>query len=185
MLRIFEVVGDNHWLSAARSALHRDLDGCESLPDGTMQVRDGARVLPYLATGGAGIALVCDLLLDHAHDERVAAAVAPLSRSCVTEFCVGGGLFNGRAGLVGVLWQLAHRLERSDVETRIDAGIEALNLHALSDEHGLIFAGDQNLRASCDLATGSAGVLRLINVIEGRTNELLPFAGRERWTTTP
>lgn len=181
MVRLYEGTRDDRWLRTALAAAHRDLDGCESLEDGTLQVRNGTRVLPYLATGSAGVALVCDLLLNHVDDERLGRAIEPLARACALEFCIGGGLFNGRAGLVAVLRQTAHRLDWPDTDAYIDAGIEALNLHALADEHGLVFAGEQNLRASCDLGTGSAGVLRLINVLTGRSAEILPFLGPAPW----
>ncbi|MFF8592911.1 class III lanthionine synthetase LanKC [Streptomyces sp. NPDC015220] len=181
MVRLYEVTHDNRWLRAGLAAAHRDLDGCEPVGDGTLQVRNGSRVLPYLATGSAGVALVADLLLRHRHDDRLAQSFESLGRACALEFCVGGGLFNGRAGLTGALRQIAHRLGWPDWRTRVDNGIEALNLHALSDEHGLVFAGEQNLRASTDLATGSAGVLRLINVLTGRGSELLPFLEPVPW----
>ncbi|GKQ39448.1 class III lanthionine synthetase LanKC [Streptomyces sp. A012304] len=181
MVRLYEVTRDDRWLRAGLAAAHRDLDGCEPLGDGTLQVRNGSRVLPYLATGSAGVALVGDLLLNHRHDDRLAESFESLSRACALEFCIGGGLFNGRAGLTGALRQIARRLDWPDLETRVDHGVQALNLHALSDEHGLVFAGEQNLRASTDLATGSAGVLRLINVLTGRCTELLPFLGPDPW----
>ncbi|MEU1662444.1 class III lanthionine synthetase LanKC [Streptomyces sparsogenes] len=181
MVRLFEVTRNERWLRAGLAAVHRDLDGCESLSDGTLQVRNGTRVLPYLATGSAGVALVCDLLLNHRDDDRLTESFPALGRACALDFCIGGGLFNGRAGLVATLRQIAHRLDWPDLEAQVDKGIEALNLHALSDEHGLVFAGEQNLRASTDLATGSAGVLRLINLLTRRSNELLPFLGREPW----
>ncbi|MFJ9033063.1 class III lanthionine synthetase LanKC [Streptomyces sp. NPDC102274] len=181
MVRMFEATGEDRWLGAALTAVHRDLDQCETLSDGTMQVKNQARVLPYLATGSAGVALVCDLVLNHVDDDRLRRAVTPLSLACADDLCVCGGLFNGRAGLVGALRQVAHRLDWPDVDERIDAGVRGLNLYALSDEYGLIFPGEQNLRASTDLATGSAGVLRLLNVLAGRTSEILPFLGPEPW----
>ncbi|WKX13864.1 class III lanthionine synthetase LanKC [Streptomyces sp. NL15-2K] len=182
MIRVYEVTGEERWRRAAVAALHRDLDECEAMPDGTLQVKNGARVLPYLATGSAGVAVVGDLLLHHVSDERIEGALPDLSLACVTEFSIGAGLFNGRTGLIGALHQVKHRLDWPDVDKRVDEGVASLNLHALSDEFGLIFPGEQNLRASSDLGTGSAGVLQLINVLAGRTSELLPFLGPEPWT---
>ncbi|MFJ8744353.1 class III lanthionine synthetase LanKC [Embleya sp. NPDC127516] len=181
LLRMFEVTGRRRWLQAAVAALHRDLDQCRSLPDGSLQVRNGGRVLPYLATGSAGVALVGDLILGHEHDDRIAAAVPSLALACADDVCVGAGLFNGRAGLVGALRESGARPDRGHLAERVDAGVAALDLYALADEHGLVFPGEQNLRASLDLATGSAGVLRLINVLAGRTAELLPFLGSASW----
>lgn len=181
LTRMYEVTGEDRWLHAALAAMHRDLDGCQTQPDGSLQVKNGRRVLPYVATGSAGVALVGDLILRHLADERLEEAIPDLARACIPEFCSGGGLFNGMAGLVGTLHQVGHRLGWADLEKHIDSGVAALSLYAFADEHGMIFAGEQNLRVSTDLATGSAGVLRLINVLSGETAELMPFLGADSW----
>ncbi|NUU23711.1 MAG: protein kinase/lanthionine synthetase C family protein [Streptomycetaceae bacterium] len=175
LVRTYEVTGDVRWLRGAVAALHRDLDLCEDLPDGSRQVRNNTRLLPYLATGSAGVAVVCDAVLAHASDERIADAVDPLARAAADPLCVCAGLFNGRAGLVYALHHLRGRLAWPDMDEVVAAGLRALDLHALRDEHGLVFPGEQNLRASTDLATGSAGVLRLLSVLDGDTAEILPL----------
>lgn len=185
MVRMYEVTGDERWLRLGLTAAHRDLDLCETLGDGTLQMRNHARLLPYLATGSAGVAIVNDLLLRYAPDDRLAAAIPALSLACAADFCIGSGLFNGRVGLVYALRRLASRLDWPDLTAQIDAGLQSLDLFALADEHGLVFPGEQNLRVSMDLATGSAGVLRLVSVLAGRTTEILPFLGPDRWTPVP
>ncbi|TVL90425.1 class III lanthionine synthetase LanKC [Streptomyces sp. SAJ15] len=181
MVRMYEVTGAERWLRTALDGVHRDLDTCEPMPDGTSQMRNGGRVLPYLATGSAGVALVCDLVLRHVADDRLRSAVPSLSLACATDFCIGCGLFNGQAGLVYALRHMAPRLDWPDLSDRIDTAVQALNLFALTDEHGLVFPGEQNMRASMDLATGSAGVLRLLSVLTGRTADILPFLEPRRW----
>ncbi|WP_424637600.1 protein kinase domain-containing protein [Embleya sp. AB8] len=180
LVRMYEVSGDERWLHAAQAAIHRDLDAHRPLPIRSLPIR----MLPSLATGGAGIALVCDLVLRHRHDDRLAASVPALVPARADDACVGGGLFNGRAGLVGTLHALGARSHRPHLAARVDAGLRALDLYALTDEHGLIFPGERNLRASLDLATGSAGVLRLINMLAGRTSEILPFTGPASWAAS-
>ncbi|WP_019544851.1 class III lanthionine synthetase LanKC [Streptomyces sulphureus] len=178
LLRMYEFTGRSRYLDLAQRAVHRDLDMCEASAHGAVMLRNEGRLLPYLATGSAGIALVSDLLLDHRTDARIADMLPGLATSARTDFCIGSGLFNGRAGLVATLHRLAPRLGREVVQPYVDSGLAALDLHVLADEHGLIFPGDQNLRASTDVATGSAGVLRLASFLDGRCPEILPFLAR-------
>ncbi|MCQ0016404.1 lanthionine synthetase C family protein [Actinomadura madurae] len=97
MLHMYELDGERRWLNAARQAIQRDIDQCKEMPDGTLQMRNGGRVLPYLATGSAGVAIVADRFLRHAADDRLADAVPALCRASATELCIGSGLFNGMA----------------------------------------------------------------------------------------
>ncbi|URN07181.1 protein kinase/lanthionine synthetase C family protein [Actinomadura madurae] len=175
MLHMYELDGERRWLNAARQAIQRDIDQCKEMPDGTLQMRNGGRVLPYLATGSAGVAIVADRFLRHAADDRLADAVPALCRASATELCIGSGLFNGMAGLIYTLRHMAPRLDWPDMGQLLDRAVQALNLFCLADERGLAFPGEQNLRASADLATGSAGVLRLLALLVGRTAEILPF----------
>jgi tRNA A-37 threonylcarbamoyl transferase component Bud32 len=181
MVRMFEVTEDERWLRAGVQALERDLDQCLEMADGSLQIENGERVLMYLATGSVGVALVGDLLLRHTTNQRLLNALPALCRPGVVDLCVGSGLLNGRAGLVYALTRLRPRLDWPDLDERLAAGIQRLDLHALTDGHGLVFPGDQNLRASMDVATGSAGVLGLLNVLSGRSAEPLPFLGEQRW----
>jgi serine/threonine protein kinase len=181
LVRMYEVTGARGWVDAARAAVARDLDRCAWMPDGTLQVGNNERALPYLATGSAGVAVVCDMVLRHTPDRRLAQAVPALALACAADICVCAGLFNGRAGLVYTLRRLRQRLEWPDLDEYIESGIRALNLYAMRDEHGLVFPGEQNLRLSMDVATGSAGVLALLTEFTGATTEILPFLGLEQW----
>ncbi len=182
LLRAYEVFRDPSLLDLSITAVHRDLDACESLPDGSLQIRQRNRVLPYVATGGAGVALVSDLVLRHRDDDRIAGAIEPLCQPALTSVCMGAGLFNGRAGFLHTLHRLRHRLPWDDLDEQIRRGVASLDLHALETDSGLVFPGEQNLRLSADVATGSAGVLRVLHSLEGGTDCVLPFMDRERWT---
>jgi len=105
--------------------------------------------------------------------------------ACAADACVCGGLFNGRVGLIYTLRRLRDRLAWPDLEERIDAGVRSLDLYVVRDEVGLIIPGEQNIRLSTDVATGSAGLLRLLNVLTGRSDEALPFTGPRAWTPRP
>src|SRR5436305_1793085 len=57
-VRLYEETGDAGLLDLAESALRRDLDACRNMADGTVQVADGDRVLPYVEIGSTGIGIV-------------------------------------------------------------------------------------------------------------------------------
>ncbi|WP_214107807.1 class III lanthionine synthetase LanKC [Acrocarpospora catenulata] len=146
-LHAYEHTGDPALLDLAERALRQDLRRCIRTGDGSLQVNQGWRTLPYLEEGSAGIALVLERLLKHRPDPELQKDLEALRLVTRSRFFVQPGLFNGRAGLI-----LAARADRELV-----AG---LDWHALPyGKDGLAFPGDQLLRLSMDFATGTAGVL--------------------------
>jgi hypothetical protein len=174
LVRLYEHTGDHTLLDRAQTLLELDLERCVTAADGTVQVLDEYRVLPYIETGSTGIGLALNALLAHHPDSPTARYRTPIRRAAEPEFIIQPGLFNGRAGLLGYL-ALAHRslppdgpdgpAGVSDVDaadrrqTAIDRHRRLLALHQISYRGHLAFPGDQLLRLSADLATGSAGVL--------------------------
>jgi hypothetical protein len=155
---MFEDTGDQAWLDRAASALGQDLRCCVEGPDGTLQVNEGTRTVPYLNRGAAGIALVLEEYLAHRVDERFSAARASIRRGMRLPFITQSGLFNGRAG---ILAYLAGRYQPGRAWADPDVALHVRNLawHALSYRGHLAFPGDELCRLSMDLATGAAGVL--------------------------
>lgn len=151
-LREYERRGDKALLDLAATALRRDLRRCVVRPDGAMEVNEGWRTMPYLGRGSAGIGLVLDQYLAHRDDEQFAEASEAIHLAARAPFFIQSGLFAGRAG---ILLYLLHRGEPAAVE----AQVRRLAWHALPYADGLAFPGEQLLRLSMDLATGSAGVL--------------------------
>lgn len=151
-LREYERRGDPALLDLAATALRRDLRRCVVRSDGGMEVNEGWRTMPYLGRGSAGIGLVLDQYLTHRADEQFAEASAAIYRAAQAPFFVQSGLFAGRAG---ILLYLRHRGAATDVAEHV----RRLAWHALPYADGLAFPGEQLLRLSMDLATGTAGVL--------------------------
>ena len=118
-----------------------------------MEVNEGWRTMPYLAQGSAGIGIVIDQLLPHRDDERLAEASAAISLAARSPFYAQSGLFAGRAGIIRYL------AGRDPDGERLATQIRNLAWHAVPFRGRLAFPGDQLLRLSMDLATGSAGVL--------------------------
>ena len=182
MVRAHEVSGDPRLLDAARTALARDLELCESPPaQDALYLRDGGRLMPYLATGSAGVAIACEMVLRHVRDEELRTALDRLVTGSMGSTCVGSGLFNGRAGLLCALHRVRAGTARSDIDSWIARGARSLNVYAIEDENGLIFPGEMNLRLSTDYATGSVGVLHALEYLAGDVAEPLPFLGEDVW----
>jgi hypothetical protein len=150
------------------------------MSDGTVQVADGDRVLPYLEIGSTGIGLVLREYLARRPDSPLAALEAGIARCCDVEFTIQSGLFNGRASFVAYLASFRHAPtglnapDGLDVETLLDRQVRRLAWHAMSYQGAAAFPGDQLLRLSMDLASGSAGVLLALNAALG-TGQGLPF----------
>ena len=190
-LRMHERKADPALLDLAAIALRQDLRRCLPTPDGGIEVNEGWRTMPYLADGSVGVGFVLDDYLARRDDEQFADASAAITRSARAHFFVEPGLFYGRAGMILYLArhaQFAHggRDElRDELKDSLDAQIARLNWHALDHNGDLAFPGDQLLRLSIDLTTGSAGVLLALAAARNETSPTLPFldrpdTGRER-----
>ncbi|MFC9428397.1 class III lanthionine synthetase LanKC [Streptomyces sp. NPDC056987] len=173
-LRLYEQQGDEAFLDLAATALRQDLRRCFTRADGALQVNEGWRTMPYLATGGAGLALVLEAYLRHREDEQFAIAAAGARLSSRSEFYVQSGLFNGRAGILAHLAATTRHPSPAD-DPEIARQVRALNWHALSYQGRPAFPGEQLLRLSMDLATGTAGVLLALGSVLHDRPVHLPF----------
>ncbi|MFJ6383838.1 class III lanthionine synthetase LanKC [Kitasatospora sp. NPDC092039] len=178
-VRLYEQTGDRAFLDLAATALRQDLRRCLTRADGAVHVNEGWRSMPYLSTGSAGLAIVLERYLAHREDEQFRAAADGVRISSQAEHYVLSGLFNGRAGILHHLVstsRLAQPVDDPDVAVQI----RALSLHALAYHGQLAYPGEQLLRLSMDLATGSAGVLLALGSALGDTPVHLPFLGPAR-----
>ncbi|MCF6472020.1 lantipeptide synthetase [Nonomuraea sp. MG754425] len=162
-LRAHEHTGDPALLDLAATALRQDLRRCRHSEDGSLQVNQGWRLLPYLDEGSAGIALVLERYLRHRHDEAFATALEELRLAGRAGFFVQAGLFTGRAGIIAA------------GAGNVPELVKGLRWHALPYAGGLAFPGNQLLRLSMDFSTGTAGVLFALNAVMGESPRRLPF----------
>ncbi|MFE7130627.1 class III lanthionine synthetase LanKC [Streptomyces sp. NPDC057638] len=179
-LRRYERDADPALLELAAAALRRDLGRCVTGAEGALLVPDGKRSMPYLGSGSAGLALVIDEYLAHRHDEEFATARETLQLALRSSFYVQPGLFRGAAGLVLQLARTPYGDPARRLRTiRRHSGL--LGLHALPYRGDLAFPGEQMLRRSMDLATGTAGVLLALGSAYGDAPDIpgnaptLPF----------
>lgn len=167
-LHLFEETRDVVFLDLAEHALTRDLQHCLPAPDGSLQVNEGWRIMPHLASGSAGIGVVLHRLLIHRPDEGLAEQLTLIQRAAEPEFVISSTLFNGRAGLIALL------TETGGDEAHLRRHLHRLAWHAIGYSGHLAFPGEQLLRLSMDLASGGAGVLLAINAALGH-GPTLPF----------
>ncbi|MFY1655901.1 class III lanthionine synthetase LanKC [Micromonospora sp. WMMD1274] len=170
LVRLYELTGDLSLLDHAAAALHQDLRRCLVRPDGALEVNEGWRTMPYLGRGSVGIGLVLHQYLEHRVDERFAEASAGVARAARSPFYAQSGLFTGRAGIIAYLAATAHD---ADLRQELDSQVRRLAWHALPYRNGIAFPGEQLLRLSMDLGTGTAGVL--LAVAAARYGQPLPL----------
>ncbi|MFF3558056.1 class III lanthionine synthetase LanKC [Streptomyces tsukubensis] len=173
-IRRYESTGDPALLDLARTALARDLDRCKPGKSGELMVVEGKRLMPYLGAGSAGIAVVLDEYLAHRPDERFEAARETIAPALRAAFYVQPGLYRGVAGLV---LHLARTPAGDPAERRsaVERHTRLLGLQATPYRGDLAFPGEQMMRRSMDLATGTAGVLLALGSAYGDTPAALPF----------
>ncbi|MFE9047212.1 class III lanthionine synthetase LanKC [Streptomyces rubiginosohelvolus] len=173
LIRRYATTGDTALLDLAAAALRRDLERCRAGDDGSLLVVEGKRLMPYVGSGSAGIAAVIDAYLAQRPDPELETAGRALLPAALSAFYVQPGLFRGSAGLL--LHLAATPLcDPADRQRAIDRHTDLLGSHALAFGGGLAFPGEQLMRLSMDLATGTAGALLALGAAAGRPTGL-PF----------
>ncbi|MFD0419484.1 class III lanthionine synthetase LanKC [Streptomyces sp. NPDC127108] len=178
-LRLYDRHGAPGFLDLAAQALRADLARCVPQRDGGLAVDEGWRTMPYLGDGSVGIGMVLDDYLTHRHDEQFAAARTGILTAASSRFCAHPGLVQGRAGMVLHLSRTRHApgagggtgpgtdgaaeasgaADAALTAARLDGQIDGLGWFAMPYERHLAFPGNQLLRLSMDLHTGTAGCL--------------------------
>ncbi|KIF67051.1 hypothetical protein HY68_35385 [Streptomyces sp. AcH 505] len=162
------VTGDKSYLDQGLPLLHAELDReCDptaahmSFPVSTTDVRR----MPYLYCGSAGVLHVATRYLRDTDDERLAGATPRLLKALTTNYTGMSGLCQGLSGLALTLAEHAE-LTGSQESRRLAIDAAAgLFAHAVPHPTGVRFLGDQMLRMSADLWSGSAGVLLALDEV--------------------
>ncbi|MBW1603468.1 class III lanthionine synthetase LanKC [Streptomyces sp. JJ66] len=172
-LRRYERTGESALLEVAADALRRDLARCVPDQHGALHVDEGARTMPYLGAGSVGIAAVLDDYLRHRPGqeafEEARRAILPAARS---RFYAQPGLFRGRAGMV---WHLARTTTPGATPADLARQLDGLSWYGMAHGGGLAFPGDQMMRLSMDLYTGTAGCLLAVGAARHDAPVRLPF----------
>ncbi|WP_307484157.1 class III lanthionine synthetase LanKC [Microbacterium trichothecenolyticum] len=170
-LALFDRTGDGALLDLAAAAIRADLARCAPAADGSQQMNEGWRLLPYLGSGSTGVAFALAALVERDAGTPLAAELPALERAALPEFVLESGLFQGRCGLMLFLAgrgtpSAARALQRHQ---------RHLRLHEIPRREGVGYPGRALLRLSCDLATGSAGVLWSLASIRDGQRLTLPL----------
>jgi len=181
LLRLYEHTGLPALLEHAARALQTDLDSCVSTAGGALEVDEGWRTMPYLGDGSAGIGMVLDDYLtlarregepDPALTDSFEKARTDIIRASTSRLYAQPGLFAGRAGLI---LHLARTTTPDVPEGALDAQIGTLGWYGLPYRGDLAFPGNQMMRLSMDLGTGTAGCLLALGATEPGRPARLPF----------
>lgn len=156
LIRMYDETGEVAYLDAAAAALRFDLRRCVTRDNGSLEVNEGWRSMPYLDGGSIGIGLVLDEYLRRRPDEQFTTAATAVARTAQSPMYILPGLLTGRAG---VLLYLAGRSAAPVSDPDVARQVRNLAWHALPFGDGTAFPGTGLLRLSMDLATGTAGVL--------------------------
>ncbi|WP_217145698.1 class III lanthionine synthetase LanKC [Streptomyces sp. AC627_RSS907] len=173
-LRLYESTGDTGLLDLARAALRQDLSCCVRGAGGALQVDEGWRTMPYLGAGSVGIGMVLDDYLAHRADEQFEQARTEIVRAAQAMFYAQPGLYRGVAGMVLYLGRTAATGPGTGPGA-VRRQIDALAWHAMSYRGRLAFPGEQMMRLSMDLSTGTAGCLLAVASLRGDRPAGLPF----------
>ncbi|WP_017539203.1 class III lanthionine synthetase LanKC [Nocardiopsis halophila] len=178
-IRLYERTGDTVLLDLARRTLQADLDMCVTGASGALHIDEGWRTLPYLGEGSVGVGMVIDDYLEHRRDAALERARPQIVRAAQGRFYAQPGLFRGQAGMVLYLSRTtapagAGARPSSDPHG-VGRQIDGLSLHAMRYRGHLAFPGEQMMRLSMDLSTGTAGCLLALAAARGGTPTGLPF----------
>ena len=185
-VRSFEYTSDRADLDRAERLLREDCSLLVPCEDGSIQLNEGWRVLPYLATGALGVGLVIARFLQHQEVPEFRELLRGIAVNVGPSFSIQSNLFNGRASFIHYVQQgLGGELAIPNPEEQLLRQVGLLSTHVLVHRDGIHFPGEQLMRMACDWATGSAGALSVLRrfaaLVHGvdDPNYRLPFPGLE------
>ncbi|NJP99622.1 class III lanthionine synthetase LanKC [Streptomyces zingiberis] len=173
-LRLHERTRDTALLDLAAGALRADLARCVRGAGGALQVDEGRRTMPYLGAGSVGIGMVLDDYLAHRHDEEFDRSRREIVQAAQAKFYAQPGLFRGAAGMVLYLARTTAGGPGTD-GAALRRQISSLTWGAMNLRGELAFPGEQMMRLSMDLATGTAGCLLALGTALHDRSVHLPF----------
>lgn len=172
--RLHEVTGENRYVSLAARAIDADLARCTMTKNGTLEFDEGWRTLPYLGIGSLGPGLAILELQRVTDTTMFAEPLAGIDAAATYYQCAQPSLAHGLAGFLIYLQRRVQHHPSAALEDVISTHLRSLRLHAVIDDTGVFFRGNQNLRLSSDYLTGASGVLAALDeVLAG--SRALPF----------
>ncbi|WP_433359716.1 class III lanthionine synthetase LanKC [Streptosporangium sp. CA-115845] len=169
-LTLHAATGETRHLDLAELALRREIARGQVLPDGGFCLLESNRYLAYLGGGSGGLALVLSQYLARRSDPDFTSVIEGVRRALRAPFSRHPALFMGRAGTIATFRLLGLPEDRPLIREHM----RRLSWHALSYQGHLAFPGNQLMRLSMDLETGSAGVLVALSVAFDQSASVIP-----------
>lgn len=160
LLRLFQLSGEEKFLSEGRRALNFDLAHGVEMESGVMSFPRGPADFtfdPYIEEGSAGIAKVA---IRYGMWDRIDMVLSDVHR----KYSRYPGLLYGVGSFIDVLtdaFLFSKDAKFLEMAKRPIAGLR--DLYLIEQAGGLATPGDGLFRISCDYATGVAGVLRTLH----------------------
>nr|WP_297422738.1 class III lanthionine synthetase LanKC [uncultured Actinotalea sp.] len=171
LLGLHDLTGDDVLLTAAEAAVRADVDALARLT--ASRHRAGPVANGSVAEAG-GVALAVQMLLEHGVGQDLVGFCESVAAAGAVSARLTPGLLHGRAGELLVAISLHSSPEA--VAAAAAAHLPALGLVEVRDAHGSGFLGDALLRLSCDLGTGAAGLVAVLDrVLGGRAGSPRPL----------
>ncbi|MFG2140748.1 class III lanthionine synthetase LanKC [Streptomyces sp. NPDC048650] len=162
---LYRLTGDEPARARGRGLLDRDLARGTYDHGGLLfpvSAKD-RRLMPYLWSGSAGIGMVVERYRSLGDDEDLSRAAAGIRTAASCLFTRAGGLFQGLAGLGSYWSDVARRTGDESARAMAEDVATRLFVHLVPTEDGTYLNGDPGIRLSCDLGSGSAGVLLFLD----------------------
>ena len=155
------------------AAIKRDLAQCNETTKGTIELDEGWRTLPYLGTGSIAIGIAIRELNRVTGRKEFQHELSKIHAAATYNQYGQGGYAYGVSGFLPYLNLCAKLGDHESQEVTI-SHLDALRLHSICKDGGLLIRGNQGLRLSCDFLTGAAGVVGALASLEGRWSGI-PF----------
>lgn len=166
----YRYIGKDIYKECLELAIDMELSAYKYDDNGSLQYSQGYRLLPYLATGSAGMFILIkrnkEVLSEKYQDNLFA-----LDKAINPVFCILPGLFNGYCGLEVSNYIYNNKSDTFKGQKKL---IEGLYKYFSLIEEGLVLAGDNGSKITMDIASGFAGVaIALVSIMENKL-ALLP-----------
>lgn len=150
--------------------IKEDLKNCKiNEDDGSLNVKDENRLLPYILSGSAGIIYSIDKYNELVDKNAFSIEKEQIIKVINCRCYYGIGLFRGASGMFTILPYLNDDKYKKLV-------LEKLNLFLIKDKNKLFIPGDFSYRLSNDVFSGSSGiVLALLDVLYNNKLGFLPL----------
>lgn len=156
------------WLHLAKQAIDKDLNLGEFNKEGVFHLNDKYRLMPYIDGGSSGLAFPL-IELNHIYKKNIYIKELKGIKHIMKSKCFFNcGLFRGTAGIIESYRSIA-KYENKNINTSI---IDKLQNHLIFSKKEIYVPGDNCLRLSNDIFSGSLGILLIIQSLKSNIDYL-------------